>query len=123
MNLLRSFIDRFGSKDTEVEAENQRLSRVPDAAPIAEVTPRMRTTIAGVITSVTRSLADESPRLDITISDGTGTAKARFLGRREIPGINVGRVLALHSCFGSENGKLLGLNPEYRLCNGSESSE
>ncbi|WP_101649757.1 OB-fold nucleic acid binding domain-containing protein [Brevibacterium ihuae] len=115
MSALGRLLDRFGSKDVEADEDIHAASAVPDAIPLAELPLREATRVAGVVVAVTRSLPHESPRLDIVISDGTGSAAARFLGRREIPGVAAGRVIVLEGRFCAQDGGARTVNPAYRL--------
>ena len=119
-NYFTHFIDRYGSKDAAAEADLQLASRVPGATPLAEVAPRVVCTVAGVIRSVTRSTMEDAPRLDITVTDGTGQAAAQFFGRREISGMSPGRVVVLHGRFCRQDNELMAHNPGYELLGGTE---
>ncbi|GAA4285307.1 hypothetical protein GCM10022261_28380 [Brevibacterium daeguense] len=115
MGIVSRLIERFGSRDAEAAADIQRASAVPDTVALADVVPRARVRVAGVVVAVTRSLPESAPQLDIIIRDGTGAVAARFLGRREIAGVLPGRVVALEGRFGIQDGQLLTLNPAYQL--------
>lgn len=111
-------LERWGTsadKDAEADADIHAASAVPGATPLRELELRADTRVAGVIVAVTRSLPHEAPRLDIVISDGTGSAAARFLGRREIPGVAAGRAIVLDGRFCRQQGEVRTVNPVYRL--------
>lgn len=115
--LLTRFVERFGSTDsTDAEDVHRRLSHLDGTTPIAEITARSEVTIGGVVVALTRSVPQASPQLEISVSDGTGTVQARFLGMRDIPGITAGRTLLLTGCFTlSDSAVLTALNPRYEL--------
>ena len=79
---------------------------------IASVEPRMRTTLRGEIVSVN---GYETPwvRADAIVNDGTGTLVLRFVGRRSIQGIDVGRSVVVKGTAGLVRGELVMLNPIY----------
>ncbi len=56
-----------------------------------------------------------SPSLEVTVSDGTGRAVAVFLGRRRLPGLDVGRGVVLQGVARKDGGRTLLLNPAYTL--------
>lgn len=88
---------------------------MPGCTPIGSVAPRCAVRVAGVIAEVTQSPAQEPPRCDIVVGDGTGTLEARFLGRREIPGVSPGRVIVISGQCSLAAGSLLAVNPSYEL--------
>ena len=79
---------------------------------IASVEPRQRTTLRGEIVSVS---GYETPwvRTDADVSDGTGTLVLRFVGRRSVPGLDVGRSVVVEGTPGPVRGELVMLNPIY----------
>lgn len=68
-----------------------------------------------MVSSATRSTPLEPPRLEITVSDGHTELHAVFMGRREVPGLTVGRPVVLCGRFTTVDGDLVTLNPEYEL--------
>ena len=81
---------------------------------IASAAPRLRTKLRGEIVSVNGS---ETPLMstDLVLSDGTGTLVLRFVGRRSIPGLDVGRSVVVEGTPGRVGGELVMLNPLYSL--------
>ena len=79
---------------------------------IASAVPRQRTTFRGEIVSLD---IGETPwvRTDAVLSDGTGTLVLRFVGRRSIPGLHVGRSLVVEGTPARVGGELVMLNPLY----------
>ena len=79
---------------------------------IAAVESRQRATLRGEIVSVN---GFETPwvRTNAVVSDGTGTLVLRFVGRRSIPGIDVGRTVVVKGTPGFVSGELVMLNPIY----------
>lgn len=67
------------------------------------------------MSSVTRSTTLEPPRLEITVSDGHTEIHAVFMGRRDVPGLTVGRPVTVCGRFTTVDGDLVTLNPEYEL--------
>lgn len=105
----------LGSRDLDAREDLRMASRIPGVVAIAEVAPRAMVRIAGVVSAVTRSTSMDSPRLTVTVSDGTGEVEAQFLGRREISGIKPGALLVLEGRFCDHDGRLAAHNPVYEL--------
>jgi len=120
MRPLRGFLNLLGSTDDDAARDDLRQSALPDVTPIAQAHAREQVRVAGVIASVTRSVAAESPRCVLVVSDGTGVLEVCFLGRRDIPGIAPGRVVAVSGRGCDQSGRLRMLNPAYQLI-GTES--
>ena len=55
------------------------------------------------------------PALECTLSDESGGIAVVFLGRREVPGINVGVRLKAQGVVGEHHGQLAMLNPVYEI--------
>ncbi len=53
--------------------------------------------------------------LEVTLADEHGHIQVVFLGRRDIPGLTVGRQLRVQGVVGRHRGRLALLNPSYRL--------
>jgi hypothetical protein len=79
---------------------------------IASAVPRQRTKLRGEIVSVD---IGETPwvHTDAVLSDGTGTLVLRFVGRRSIPGLDVGRCVVVEGTPGRVGDELVMVNPLY----------
>lgn len=98
----------------DLEAEETGVRGV-GAQPIGEVAPRSRARVAGRIVSITHQPRGVTPDLVARVSDGTGTIGLVFLGRTEIPGIEVGRRVVATGTVGTANGLPVIMNPAYEL--------
>jgi hypothetical protein len=88
---------------------------------IAEVTPRTRCRVAGVITNIRIDPRQGGGTIEATITDGTGRMVARWLGRSSMKGIRLGAGLLLQGTSSvPEAGEMILLNPEYELIPGPE---
>jgi len=78
-----------------------------------------RATLLGIVRSVTLEPTSALPRLEAVVTDGTGTARLVWLGRRRIGGIEPGRrVRVTGRIVGREEGhepELVLYNPRYEL--------
>lgn len=105
----------FGSRDAEARADLRLVSQIPGVISAHDLRPRQMSRVAGVVSALTQSCSGDSPRLDITVADGTGEVQAQFLGRREISGIRPGALIVLEGRFCSHDGALKAHNPVYEL--------
>jgi hypothetical protein len=83
--------------------------------PIAAVQWRQRITIEGRIRTIRVQPLGGTSTLECIIEDDTGAMSLVFLGRANIPGINVGTHLRAHGIAGQHRGRLAILNPDYQL--------
>ncbi|MCU1485768.1 MAG: ATP-dependent helicase RecG [Actinomycetia bacterium] len=85
------------------------------ATSIADAPLRIKTKVAGEITSIRVVPRAGSPSLEVTVNDGTALAVAIFTGRRNIPGVNPGKGIVLDGVARQERKRILLLNPAYQL--------
>lgn len=79
---------------------------------LSAVVPRVRATVAGRIIAV-RAYRRPWMRLDVELSDGTGTIILRFMGRAAIPGMSPGRRVGAEGMPSAQGGALFMPNPYY----------
>jgi hypothetical protein len=79
---------------------------------LSAVVPRVRVTVAGRIIAV-RAYRRPWMRLDVELSDGSGTIILRFMGRAAIPGMSPGRRVGAEGMPSAQGGALFMLNPHY----------
>ncbi|MCU1377571.1 MAG: ATP-dependent helicase RecG [Acidimicrobiales bacterium] len=82
---------------------------------IADAPLRVRTRVAGEITSIRVVPRAGSPSLEVTVNDGTGLAVAVFTGRTTIPGVNPSKGIALDGVARQDRRRILLMNPAYQL--------
>lgn len=83
--------------------------------PIAEVVYRRRAQVKGRARSIRVRPWGEVPTVELVVTDGTAALTVAFLGRRRLAGVDPGSVLTVEGMVGERNGKLVILNPAYRL--------
>ncbi len=83
--------------------------------PIGTVEHRQRVLVSGRIRALRVQPWSGVPALECTLSDESGGIAVVFLGRREVPGINVGVRLKAQGVVGEHHGQLAMLNPEYEI--------
>ncbi len=76
---------------------------------------RDQVVIAGEVRTVRVFSQHDAPALELVLSDGTGAMSVVFLGRRSVAGIGIGTRLEATGTVGELRGRLVMLNPTYRL--------
>ncbi len=71
--------------------------------------------VSGVISSVCLPPVHGTPTLEIDVSDDTGRLTVVWLGRRAIPGIEVGRRIVVKGRLTHGGARPVIYNPTYRL--------
>jgi amino acid transporter len=95
-----------------------RADVLPGCTPIAEVAYRRHARVSGRIRTQRVRPWSGIGTLECTLVDGTGAITVVFLGRRRIPGINLGTRIIVEGTVGQHSGKLAILNPVYELLSG-----
>ena len=80
---------------------------------ISTATPRDVVTVEGRVHAVRMSPIGGSPALHCTVTDDSGTIGLVFLGRRSIPGLNVGTHVRATGMVGERAGGPAIVNPDY----------
>lgn len=90
-----------------------------EVIPIERAREREVARVRGTIGSILIEPRGAAPALTASIGDGTGVIEAVFMGRRDVPGIEPGRVVTIHGRVAQGEAGLLIFNPWYRI-EGSE---
>ena len=121
---FKNAVERLARAPEEIRAENLRrwAATVVGVTRIADLEPRRRCRVAGVIQNIRIDPRPGSGSIEATIIDGTGHQMvARWLGRHTISGIRLGMGLIIEGIPGEQSGgELMVLNPEYELVPGPE---
>jgi hypothetical protein len=102
----------------ELEADDEVVeAALHGTQPVSAVRPRGRYTVSGVVRSITFPPSDHRPELVVELYDGSASLDLRWLGRREIPGIEPGRRLIASGRVTTGDGshRLVMYNPSYTL--------
>lgn len=86
-----------------------------DSKPIGDVRFRQRVQVRGRVRSLRVRPWADVPSLELVLVDGTGGITAVFLGRRHVPGIVPGTLMAIEGMVGAHGNRLAILNPHYDL--------
>ena len=81
--------------------------------PIGAIEARTRVATGGEVRSVRIVPRAGAAALEVTISDGSASATAVFLGRRKIAGMAPGRRVAIEGMVARDGKQMLIYNPEY----------
>jgi hypothetical protein len=120
---LEGLFDRLTRSPEDARAEDLRrwAARFPNLTPIADVEPRARGRVIGVIQNIRIDPRAGHGWVEATITDGTGEMNVRWLGRPTKAGIRLGVGLLAESIVARRpDGELQMLNPEYDLVAGPE---
>jgi hypothetical protein len=120
---IGQLLEKLGRSPEDIRAANLRawVATIEGATSIAEVEPRRRCCVAGVIQNIRIDPRQGSGSIEATIIDGSGQMVAKWLGRPTMPGIQLGMGLVMEGTVGIDaDGDKVILNPEYRLVPGPE---
>jgi hypothetical protein len=111
---IRDYGKRLNA-DTQ-EIDTQRLcQRFKDTGftSLEDLQLRRRTKIAGEVKRMRTKPRSGIPAVEVVISDGTGEAVVIFSGRRNIPGIDLGRCIMIDGVPHRDADRTVVLNPAY----------
>ncbi len=113
---VRAALRTMIASRNEIEAaeERQETARTGCTA-VADLAPRRRAEVSGVLRSVRLRPATEVPALEAELYDGSGSLRVVFLGRRAVAGIEPGRRLRLEGLVCYQAGRPTVYNPRYEL--------
>lgn len=122
MAFLNSILEKLARDPEDIRAENLRhwIATIPDVTRLGECLTRERHKVAGVIHNIRIDPREGRDSIEATITDGTGTLVAKWLGRSSMSGITLGAGLIMEGVIGEQDGDLVMLNPDYDLLSSPE---
>lgn len=84
-------------------------------SPVRQLPDRQPACVCGLLRSVTLRPRSGTPALVAELYDGSGTLTIVWLGRRQIPGIEVGRRIRIRGRVAQRDGRPIVFNPAYEL--------
>ncbi len=120
---IKRAFQKISRAPEEVRAETLRSWRdsLSGTTAIADLEPRKRFKVAGVIQNIRIDPTEGDGSVEATIIDGTGEMIAKWLGRPTMSGITLGTGLVMEGIVGRDDGgDLVILNPEYELVSSPE---
>lgn len=107
--------DRASVRERMSDKREQLLAQAKGTVHISSLQERQVAQIFGLLQSITLPPPDQPGPFKATVWDGTGAIDLIWLGRRHIPGIDVGTHIIVNGTVGRTGGGLCMMNPEYRL--------
>ncbi|MBA2273578.1 MAG: OB-fold nucleic acid binding domain-containing protein [Actinobacteria bacterium] len=94
---------------------------IPETIRIKDIAPRCGCRAVGVIQKIRIDPRAGTGSVEVTLDDGTGRLRAKWLGRSKLNGIALGKGLEVEATAGDHaGGELVVLNPSYRLMPGPD---
>jgi hypothetical protein len=113
LDRLRRSLAR-STDDLHAEALAARFAS-PDTTPMGDAADRGAVRIRGEVAGLQVVPRAGAPSLEVTLDDGTGRAVVVLTGRTRVGGLDPGRPVEVTGMARRTGGRLLLLNPEYRL--------
>jgi len=105
-------------KESDAQRHTDRLRarlELLRVVPIDTLEPRRVSRVGGEVKRIGSAPRQGVPALEVVVSDGSGDAVAVFTGRRQIGGIEHGRLVVFEGIVRDERGRKVFLNPAYTL--------
>ena len=114
---LRRFFQRMAESDEQRYAEEVEAwsATVPGTVRIRDAVPRQRVKVAGVVPRITVKPLEGLESLEALLDDGTGEVKVVWMGRRSIPGLNLGTKLVVDGVLAEQRGERRMVNPSFEF--------
>lgn len=114
---VRRFFHRMAESDEQRYAEEIEAwaSQIPGSVRIRDVVPRSRVKLAGVVRRITVRPLEGHESLEALIYDGTGDVTLVWMGRRSIPGLNLGTRLVVEGLVVEQRSKRRVVNPSFEF--------
>lgn len=116
LSAARRALRRLVSSTDDIVSEELVADAVhAGAQPIASARVRERVVFKGVIAALVLNPRQTKRWLEADMSDGSGTIALVWIGRRTIPGIDVGRSVVVRGILTISEGRQVIFNPYYEL--------
>lgn len=114
---LRRFLRRMAESDEERYADEIEAwaSGISGAVRIRDATPRSKVKLAGVVRRITVRPLEGNQSLEALLYDGTGEITVVWMGRRSIPGLNLGSRLVVDGVVGEQRSERRVVNPVFEF--------
>jgi len=112
---VKRLFQRLVATRPELEAHEQLTGADEAGTPISRIRDREQLTVCGTLRTVTMRPRAGVPALEAELYDGSGTLAIVWLGRRQIGGIEPGRMLVAHGRVSMAQGRPVMFNPRYEL--------
>ena len=114
---VRRFFSRMAETDEQRYADEiqEWSATVPGTVRIRDAATRSRVKLAGVVRRITVRPLEGSESLEALIDDGTGEVNVVWMGRRSIPGVNLGTRLVVEGVLGQQRSERRLVNPTFEF--------
>jgi hypothetical protein len=122
MGLFKKAFGRFSQDEGERRAATVRewAAAQPGVTLITEVKPRTVARVAGIVEGIRVRPREGVPAIEAVVTDGSGSVTAVWLGRRLLPGLQLGRRLVLEGRLGGDPRSLQLMNPRYEFAGSTQ---
>ena len=118
MGLFKRLGEKLAAPPEQLRAQEIRkwCDEIHDVQQIGVLRPRCKARVAGIVQSIKVVPRDQTCTFEVQVYDGTDEVVGVWLGRRRIPGIELGRGLILMGTLGRYGrGPMTIINPAYEL--------
>lgn len=105
----------LASREEVAAGEERQAARELRTTAVAQLLPRERALVSGVLRSVVLRPAAQVQAVEAELYDGSGSLDLIWLGRRKIAGIEPGRRILVEGLVGQVRGERRMFNPRYEL--------
>lgn len=115
MRVAQAFRSILASREEIAAGEERDAARELRTTAVADLVPRQRALVSGVLRSVVLRPATQVQAVEAELYDGSGALALIWLGRRQIIGIEPGRRILVEGLVGEVHGARRMFNPRYEL--------
>ena len=114
---FRRFFRRVAESDEQRYAEEiqEWADSIPGTVRIRDAQTRQRVKLAGVVRRITVRPLEGAESLEALLYDGTGVVTVVWMGRRSIPGLNLGTRLDVEGVLAEQRGERRIVNPQFEF--------
>lgn len=113
---LRSALHALGSREVYEAAQERRHAARTGTTPVADVAPRTRARVSGVVRGVMLRASESVPVLEAELFDGSGALRVLWVGQRRVGGVEPGRRMVVEGLVSvAADGRRTLYNPRYEL--------
>lgn len=114
---FRRFFSRMAESDEQRYADEIQAwcAGVQGTVRLRDAVRRSRVKLAGVVRRITVRPLEGHESLEALLYDGTGEVTLVWMGRRSIPGLNLGTRLIVEGVLAEQRGSLRIVNPSFEF--------
>ena len=120
MGIFRRFLDRFTESDEERLASSVQAwsASIPGTVRIAEAPSRAPVKLAASVKRISLVPGEHHDSLEALLTDGTGEVVGVWIGRRSIPGLQLGTRMIVKGVLSRSPSPRRMVNPQYEFAAG-----